>query len=92
MESFVPFGGFFPLAYESKGSLSSQYQSIPRCQLCNEMYEQELAAMMKTYSAQAEEQDKSNLPSWLQSAEAGTTEKGLHGAEVCILSFPCPIL
>ncbi|KAM0941254.1 putative ATPase, AAA-type, core, Clp, repeat (R) domain, Clp domain superfamily [Dioscorea sansibarensis] len=81
MESFVPFGGFFPLAYESKGSLSSQYQSIPRCQLCNEMYEQELAAMMKTYSAQAEEQDKSNLPSWLQSAETGTTEKGLHGAE-----------
>ncbi|KAJ0983907.1 hypothetical protein J5N97_002263 [Dioscorea zingiberensis] len=81
MESFVPFGGFFPLSYESKSSLSSQYQSITRCQLCNEMYEQEVAALMKTCSAQGEEQDKTNLPSWLQSAEPGTIEKGSSGAE-----------
>ncbi|KAJ0987672.1 hypothetical protein J5N97_006028 [Dioscorea zingiberensis] len=78
MESFVPFGGFFPLGHESRCTMSSPYQSMVRCQLCNEKYEQDVAAITKGCSCtSAEDQQKEALPSWLRSTETDTSNKGL---------------
>lgn len=79
MESFVPFGGFFPLACESKYTMSSTHQPMfLRCQLCNEMYEQDVAAITKGWSnTSAEVQRQEILPSWLRNTETDTSNKGL---------------
>ncbi|EEF28998.1 protein SMAX1-LIKE 7 isoform X2 [Ricinus communis] len=77
MESFIPFGGFFSTPSELNGSLSSSYQCISRCHLCNEKCEQEVLAVSKGGCvASVADQYQSNLPSWLQMAELGTN-KGL---------------
>ncbi|KAE8656761.1 hypothetical protein F3Y22_tig00116997pilonHSYRG00299 [Hibiscus syriacus] len=51
MRSFVPFGGLFPAPSDLKSPLSARNQSIPRCKLCNDKYEQEVDAVMKAGSA-----------------------------------------
>jgi len=84
MESFVPFGGFFATPSESKGSLSSSYQHVPRCHLCNERCEQEVTAISKGGSnVSVADQYQSTLPSWLQMTELGAN-KGLD-LKVCVL-------
>ncbi|MBA0721452.1 hypothetical protein Golax_008996 [Gossypium laxum] len=77
MESFVPFGGFFATPSESKGSLSSSYQHLPRCHLCNEKCEQEVIAISKGgFNVSVADQCQSTLPTWLQMTELGAN-KGL---------------
>ncbi|XWS74804.1 hypothetical protein CRYUN_Cryun01aG0029100 [Craigia yunnanensis] len=77
MESFVPFGGFFSTPSESKGSLSSSYQHVPRCHLCNERCQQEVIAISKGgFNVSVADQCKTSLPSWLQMTELGAN-KGL---------------
>ncbi|GFP87785.1 ATP-dependent clp protease atp-binding subunit clpc1 [Phtheirospermum japonicum] len=68
MESFVPLGGFFSIPPETKSPISSNAcQNTARCHLCNEKYEQELAALSKgELRASVAEQYQSTLPSWLQ--------------------------
>ncbi|XP_039144706.1 protein DWARF 53-LIKE-like [Dioscorea cayenensis subsp. rotundata] len=79
MESFVPFGGFFPLACESKYTMNSTCQPMfLRCQLCNDMYEQDVAAIAKGWSnTSKEDQRQEILPSWLRNTETDTSNKGL---------------
>ncbi|KAF8394913.1 hypothetical protein HHK36_018852 [Tetracentron sinense] len=74
-DSFVPFGSFFSTPSNLKGPLSSTDQSIYRCRLCNEKYEQEAASVADQY--------KASLPSWAQTAEL-STNKELDVAKVCI--------
>ncbi|XWS28683.1 hypothetical protein CRYUN_Cryun25bG0092300 [Craigia yunnanensis] len=69
MGSFVPFGGFFPATSDLRSPLSVRNQSIPRCNLCNEKYEQEVAAILKVGSTvSVADQYSENLPSWLRMA------------------------
>lgn len=83
MESFVPFGGFFSTPSESKGSLSSSYQHVPRCHQCNERCEQEVIAISKGgFNVSVADQYQSTLPSWLQMTELGAN-KGLD-VKVCV--------
>lgn len=82
MRSFVPFGGLFPTASDLRSSLSCRNQSSPRCNLCNEKYEQELDAFLKVGSTvSVADQYSENLPSWLQMA-AVDTSKGEDAAKV----------
>lgn len=65
--SFVPFGGFFPAPPEFNNLLESKSQSIPRCDMCNEKYEQEVSSVLKGGSTSSVAvQDLPNLSSWLQ--------------------------
>lgn len=88
MESFVPFGGFFPLACESKYTMNSTCQPMfLRCQLCNDMYEQDVAAIAKGWSnTSKEDQRQEILPSWLRNTETDTSNKGLDFTKVCVFS------
>ncbi|KAE8700881.1 hypothetical protein F3Y22_tig00110556pilonHSYRG00912 [Hibiscus syriacus] len=73
MRSFVPFGGLFPTPSDLKSPLSGWNQSIPRCNLCNEKYEQEVDALKKAGSAvSVADQYSENLPSWLRMAAVDT--------------------
>lgn len=73
MESFVPLGGFFSMPPETKSPLSNAYQYVARCHLCNEKYEQEVAAVSNGgLRASVVEKHQSSSLSWLQTAEAGT--------------------
>ncbi|XWS74015.1 hypothetical protein CRYUN_Cryun02cG0179100 [Craigia yunnanensis] len=64
MGSFVPFGGFFPMPSDLRSPLTGRNQSIPRCNLCNEKYEQEVAAILKVGSTvSVADQYSENLPS-----------------------------
>lgn len=78
MESFVPFGGFFSTSSDLKTPLCSLYQSVSRCQQCNDKCEQEIIASSKGgFTASIADQCQSVLPSWLQMAEPDSN-KGLH--------------
>lgn len=68
MDSFVPFSGLFPQAFEPIGTLNNPYPSILRCQHCNEQYEKEAADISKGNCSSLEDPQKSALPSWLQKA------------------------
>ncbi|KAG6478271.1 hypothetical protein ZIOFF_061706 [Zingiber officinale] len=68
MESFVPFGGFFPTACESKDIGSSVSPPASRCELCNDKYEEELSILLKGQSSSVCEKKKDTLPFWLQKA------------------------
>ncbi|OMO84371.1 ATPase, AAA-2 [Corchorus capsularis] len=82
MGSFVPFGGFFPTPSDLRSPLSGRNQSTPRCNLCNEKYEQEVAATLKLGSTvSVADQYSENLPSWLRMA-AVDTGKGVDIAKV----------
>ncbi|XVE79389.1 hypothetical protein DITRI_Ditri14bG0054600 [Diplodiscus trichospermus] len=75
MGSFVPLGGFFPTPSDLRSPLSGRNQSIPRCNLCNEKYEQEVAAILKVGSTLSiADQYSENLPSWLRMAAADTNK------------------
>ncbi|OMO90417.1 ATPase, AAA-2 [Corchorus olitorius] len=81
MGSFVPFGGFFPTPSDLRSPLSGRNQSTPRCNLCNEKYEQEVAATLKLGSTvSVADQYSENLPSWLRMA-AVDTGKGVDIAK-----------
>ncbi|XP_072974717.1 protein DWARF 53-like isoform X1 [Typha angustifolia] len=80
MDSFVPFGGFFPATYESKGLLNTPHPSVHRCQHCNDKYEQEVTAIRKAHSATIEAEDQTNLPSWMRKANT-VSMKGLEAAK-----------
>ncbi|KAK9159082.1 hypothetical protein Scep_005656 [Stephania cephalantha] len=71
-ESFVPFGGFFSSLsdFERPFSSISVYQSVSRCRLCNEKYEQELSAILKGgYFTSVTDQFQETLPSWMQATD-----------------------
>lgn len=81
MRSFVPFGGLFPTPSDLRSPLSGRDQSSPRCNLCNEKYEQELDAFLKVGSTvSVADQYSENLPSWLRTA-AVDTSKGEDAAK-----------
>ncbi|KAK6135836.1 hypothetical protein DH2020_030444 [Rehmannia glutinosa] len=70
MESFVPLGGFFSMPPETKSTSSNACEYVVRCHLCNEKYEQEVAALSNGgLCASVSEQCQSSLPSWMQTAE-----------------------
>ncbi|XP_008805362.1 protein DWARF 53-LIKE-like [Phoenix dactylifera] len=81
MDSFVPFGGFFPTIYESKGLLSCHYPSALRCQHCNDKCEQDVAAILKGHSASAEDQQLMDVPSWMQRANVFSMNDGLDASK-----------
>ena len=58
-----------------RSPLSGINQSIPRCNLCNEKYEQEVAAILKVESTvSVADQYSENLPSWLRMAAVDTSK------------------
>ncbi|VVB01833.1 unnamed protein product [Arabis nemorensis] len=72
MGSFVPFGGFFSSTSDFRVPFSnSMDHSLPRCHLCNEKYEQEVAAFAKIGSSLSltDDQCSEKLPSWLRNVE-----------------------
>ncbi|KAK4433270.1 protein SMAX1-LIKE 7 [Sesamum alatum] len=70
MESFVPLGGFFSMPPETKSPSTNACQYVVRCHLCNEKYEQEVAALSNgEVCASVAQEYQSSLPSWLQPAE-----------------------
>ncbi|CAH9121061.1 unnamed protein product [Cuscuta epithymum] len=74
MGSFVPFAGFFPTPSEFENVQSNINQSIARCNLCNEKYEQEVTSLLKgSTTTSVADQHPSNVPPWLQMAECGTS-------------------
>ncbi|KAG7573023.1 P-loop containing nucleoside triphosphate hydrolase [Arabidopsis suecica] len=69
MGSFVPFGGFFSSTSDFRVPYSnSMNQTLPRCHLCNEKYEQEVTAFAKSGSS-LDDQCSEKLPSWLRNVE-----------------------
>ncbi|KAF6147037.1 hypothetical protein GIB67_036756 [Kingdonia uniflora] len=75
MESFVPFGGFFSTPSELTTPLSRTDQSMSRCHLCNEKYEQEVSVISKGGSTPSvADHYQANLPSWLQAADLSTNK------------------
>uniref|UniRef100_A0A5B6ZHI0 Clp R domain-containing protein n=1 Tax=Davidia involucrata TaxID=16924 RepID=A0A5B6ZHI0_DAVIN len=76
MGSFVPLGGFFSTPSEFKNVLGSTNQSVTRCDLCNEKYEQEATVVLKGGSTiSVSDQYSASLPSWLQMAECDTSKR-----------------
>ncbi|XWS52982.1 hypothetical protein CRYUN_Cryun11dG0118800 [Craigia yunnanensis] len=74
MGSFVPFGGFFPTPSDLRSPLGGRNQSIPRCNLCNEKYEQEVTAISKVgTTVSVADQYSENLP-WLRMAAVDTSK------------------
>lgn len=76
MDSFVPFGGLFPQAFESVGTLNNPYQSMLRCQHCNEQCEKEAAVILKGNAISLEDPQKAVLPSWLQKVDVAAIKEG----------------
>ncbi|CAL0306130.1 unnamed protein product [Lupinus luteus] len=67
-----------PLMGDMTGPLNGSYYCVPSCHQCGERCDQEVfAASKERFSASAPDPYHSNLPSWLQIAEFGTT-KGLN--------------
>lgn len=80
MESFVPFGGCFSSSSNLKSPISSKCQSMSRCHLCDEKYEQDVAAVMKGSSVSFADPKEESSPSWVHMADLVST-KGLDGAK-----------
>ncbi|CAL9060054.1 unnamed protein product [Musa banksii] len=76
MESFVPLGGFFPTAYESKGIFSSVYSSVFRYDDCNDKCEQEVSLTLSV-----DGQQNANLPFWLHKANMVSLNDGSYAAK-----------
>ncbi|XP_043713317.1 protein SMAX1-LIKE 6-like [Telopea speciosissima] len=69
-ESFVPFDGFFSAPSDPKGPLSSTSESVSRCHICNEKYEQELSTILTGgCTVSVGDQCQSSLPAWPHAAE-----------------------
>ncbi|MQM16834.1 hypothetical protein Taro_049798 [Colocasia esculenta] len=62
MESFVPFGGLYPVANNSVAPLITQSQPEVPCHLCNDKYDQEIAALLNEFCVSVEERWHENLP------------------------------
>lgn len=82
MDSFVPFSGLFPQAFEPIGTLNNPYQAMLRCQHCNEQYEKEAAVILKGNVSSLEDPQKSSLPSWLQKADVVDINEDLDLSKV----------
>lgn len=83
MGSFVPFGGFFPAPHEFSNLLENKSQSVPRCDMCNEKYEQEVSSVLKGGSTTSiAVQDLPNLSSLLQMDDIDKC-KSANPLEVC---------
>lgn len=82
MGSFVPFAGFFPTPSEFENLQNNRSQSPPRCNLCNEKYEQEVSTLLKGLTTSVADQHPANVSPWLQMAESGPSNR-LVGIEVC---------
>ncbi|KAL4587757.1 hypothetical protein LXL04_000631 [Taraxacum kok-saghyz] len=78
MGSFVPFGGFFPVENTSRNA----DQSVSRCEICNEKFEQEVSVVVKggRSVSVADQQSAVGLSSWLQNPESDAN-KGNCGME-----------
>ncbi|GMI90696.1 SMAX1-like 7 [Hibiscus trionum] len=75
MRSFVPFGGLFPTPSDLKSPLSGRNQFVPRCNLCNEKYEQEVDVVKKAgATVSVADQYSENLLSWLRMAAIDTSK------------------
>lgn len=72
MESFVPFGGFLSNSTDSVAPFSS----VP-CQLCNDNYEQEVAALFRKLSAPDGVEYQVNLHPFQQQPELITINSEL---------------
>ncbi|WOL04363.1 hypothetical protein Cni_G13084 [Canna indica] len=79
MKSFVPLGGFFPTAYESKDPLLSVHPSS-RCQHCDEKYEEEVSIILKGRSASVDQRD-ARLPFWLHQSNKVDLNDGSNAAK-----------
>ncbi len=79
MGSFVPFGGFFSTPSEFKNPISCTNASIPRCDTCNEKYQQEAADILKVGPATSACGYSTSLP-WLQKVNVDT-DRGLDVAK-----------
>lgn len=67
MRSFVPFAGFFSTPSDFSSPFSNLNRFTPRCHLCNEKYEQEVAGVLKVESTiSAADQYSDSLPPWLR--------------------------
>ncbi|KAF3666514.1 putative mitoferrin-like [Capsicum annuum] len=75
MGSFVPFGGFFSAAPEFENSWINRNESIARCNLCNEKYEQEVSTVLRGASGLVTDQHEPHISSWLQKAECGPSTR-----------------
>lgn len=71
MDSFVPFGGFFPSKSDLKSPLNGSSCCLPHCHQYGEKCEHEV------FSASVADPYQSSLPPWLQITEFGTA-KGLN--------------
>lgn len=71
MDSFVPFGGFFPSKSDLKSPLNGSFCCLPHCHQYGEKCEHEV------FSASVADPYQSSLPPWLQITEFGTA-KGLN--------------
>lgn len=85
MDSFVPFGGLFPQAFEPIGTVNNPYQSVLRCQHCNEQYEKEASLILNGNGTPLEDPQKSVLPFWLQKADVVGIKEGFDLPKVCLL-------
>ncbi|CAA7026342.1 unnamed protein product [Microthlaspi erraticum] len=85
MGSFVPFGGFFSSTSDFGVPLSGTVnQKHSRCNLCNEKYLQEVAAVAKAGSSLSlADRCSEKLPSWLRAAETNL-DKGTTGSRKAI--------
>ncbi|THU59716.1 hypothetical protein C4D60_Mb07t05000 [Musa balbisiana] len=81
MESFVPFGGFFPTTYDSKGMFSSVYPSGLHYEHCNDKYEQEVSVTLKGHSDSLDDQQNASLPFWLHKPNTVSLNDGFDIAK-----------
>ncbi|RCV36692.1 hypothetical protein SETIT_8G002600v2 [Setaria italica] len=77
MESFVPFGGFMCDTYDA----NSLMPSGPRCQQCNDRYEQEVATIIRGSGITAEAHQE-GLPSLLQNGSMMDPNSGFDAVKV----------
>ncbi|MQL88750.1 hypothetical protein Taro_021321 [Colocasia esculenta] len=76
MEPFVSFEGLFPIASNPMAPVSRQDQPVP-CHLCNDKYDQEIAALLKEFSAPIGDKYQVNLPNQLRQNELTSISSGL---------------
>lgn len=96
MDSFVPFGRFFPTAFESKDLGSCVYPSASRSKHYNDKCEEEVSIICKGQLASIDQQN-GNLPFWLRKANTDSLTDGFDAAKVwfllsCLHSFTLVVM
>ncbi|XP_048139716.1 protein SMAX1-LIKE 6 isoform X2 [Rhodamnia argentea] len=83
MESFVPFGGFFPTSSDLNSAvMSMSYQCVTPCHLYDDKCEQDNVAARKAgCAASVADRYQNSLPSWLQMAELGIKGTDVKGKD-----------